>query len=166
MASTYEPIATTTLGSNSNTVTFSSISSSYTDLILIANFVSTGAGYSAQIRLNGDSGTNYSYTNLTGGSSTIAWRQTSNNVITCAYNGAGTVSSASWIINFMNYSSTTTYKSILSRFGSGDYYETTASVGLWRSTAAISTILLTPDAPNRTNFQTGSIFTLYGVKAA
>ena len=35
MAITYEPIATTTLGSAAASVTFSSISGSYTDLVLI-----------------------------------------------------------------------------------------------------------------------------------
>ena len=34
-AATYEPIATTTLGSAASTITFSSISGSYTDLILV-----------------------------------------------------------------------------------------------------------------------------------
>ena len=32
---TYEPISTTTLGSNTNTVSFTSISSAYTDLIFV-----------------------------------------------------------------------------------------------------------------------------------
>jgi hypothetical protein len=35
MAITYEPIATTTLGSATSTVTFSSISGSYTDLVAV-----------------------------------------------------------------------------------------------------------------------------------
>jgi hypothetical protein len=35
MAKTYEPIATTTLGTAAATVTFSSISGTYTDLVLV-----------------------------------------------------------------------------------------------------------------------------------
>jgi hypothetical protein len=35
MAKTYEPIATTTLGSNTATVDFTGISQAYTDLILV-----------------------------------------------------------------------------------------------------------------------------------
>ena len=35
---TYEPIATTTLGSNATSVTFSNISGSYTDLVLACHW--------------------------------------------------------------------------------------------------------------------------------
>jgi len=38
MPAAYQPIATTTLGSNSATVNFTNISTDYTDLILIGNF--------------------------------------------------------------------------------------------------------------------------------
>jgi hypothetical protein len=37
MAITYEPIATTTLGTAAASVTFSSISGAYTDLVLVCN---------------------------------------------------------------------------------------------------------------------------------
>jgi hypothetical protein len=38
MASTYEPIATTTLGTATASVTFSSISGAYTDLVLVCRY--------------------------------------------------------------------------------------------------------------------------------
>jgi hypothetical protein len=66
------------------------------------------------------------------------------------------------IHNFMNYSNTTTYKTILSR-SNNSAIGTDAVVGLWRSTAAINTIKILP-ANNA--FEVGSSFTLYGIKAA
>ncbi len=64
-------------------------------------------------------------------------------------------------INVMNYSNTTTYKTILSR--SSDLY-TEASVNLWRNTAAITSIII--GAQGAYTFSAGSTFTLYGIKAA
>ena len=58
--STYTPIATTTLGSAASSVTFSSISGSYTDLILITNPSSATTDQSIYVQFNADTGTNYS----------------------------------------------------------------------------------------------------------
>jgi hypothetical protein len=72
MATTYEPIATNTLSSAVASVTFSSISSAYTDLVLVVNGTSASAGdFSLQVG-NGsiDTGTNYSMTALYGNGST------------------------------------------------------------------------------------------------
>jgi len=55
MPKTYEPIATTTLGSNQTTITFSSIPSTYTDLVIVSNMGTTTASYPF-IRFNGDTG--------------------------------------------------------------------------------------------------------------
>ncbi len=55
---TYEPIATTTLSSAQQTITFSSISASYTDLVLIASRRYSNVGTGAEntfIRFNNDS---------------------------------------------------------------------------------------------------------------
>ena len=87
MALTYDPIATTTIsGSSTNTYTFSSIPSTYTDLVLaFANFQGT-TNYSFALRFNGDSGSNYSYTVLEGnGTSASSGTSTST---TGYYNGA------------------------------------------------------------------------------
>jgi hypothetical protein len=70
MAITYEPIATTTLGSAAATVTFSSISGAYTDLIVVANLAQSAGSNSLRFRLNGDTGSNYSATILRGYGST------------------------------------------------------------------------------------------------
>ena len=74
---TYTPIATTTLGSATGAVTFSSIPSIYTDIVLVCNDIRNGAAVTA-IQLNGDTGTNYSQTLVAGnGTSAVSSRNTS-----------------------------------------------------------------------------------------
>ena len=67
-----------------------------------------------------------------------------------------------FIAQFMNYANTTTYKTVIGRANNAGYGADT-SVGVWRNTAAISTITLTALTAN---FASGSTFTLYGIKAA
>ena len=64
--STYTPLSTTTLGSAQATVTFSSISGSYTDLVLVMNTIGTSAGGDVQVQFNSDTASNYSCTILYG----------------------------------------------------------------------------------------------------
>jgi hypothetical protein len=69
MASTYTPIATTTLGSAATSYTFTSIPTTYTDLILIVNAKNASTGSYPKMQVgNGsvDTGNNYSRTYLTG----------------------------------------------------------------------------------------------------
>jgi hypothetical protein len=161
MPSTYEPIATTTLGSSTGSVTFSSISGSYTDLILIISGTSSG-GSEVKFRINSDTGSNYSGTVLGGNGSSAYSFRSSNSTYGGFGNALGT-SVSTIIANFMNYSNTTTNKTIITR-GSGAATNATAAAGLWRSTSAITSIVANFD--DATTFSTGSTFTLYGIKAA
>jgi hypothetical protein len=164
MASTYEPIATQTLGSAAASVTFSTITGTYTDLVLITALKGATTSNLAKLQFNGDTGANYSDTYLEGdGSSAYSGRRTSGNQI---FDWANYVSTASTfsadVTHIMNYSNTTTYKTTLSR-ANRPTSNVTATVGLWRNTAAITSIVITA---NSGNFDTGSTFTLYGIKAA
>ena len=165
MAATYTPIATTTLGSAASSVTFSSISGSYTDLVYIMNVKGASVNYPI-LRFNGDTGTNYSRTVLTGnGSTATSERRTNQNYMAINYNASTDTSNFNYneIIHIQNYSNTTTYKTTLYRANNAAT-GTDAGVGLWRSTAAITQIdILSNDS---TNFAAGSIFTLYGILAA
>jgi hypothetical protein len=67
------------------------------------------------------------------------------------------------IIHFMNYSNTTTYKSLLAR-GNNAASGTDAIASLWRSTAAITSI--TFNLQTGGTFDIGSTITLYGITAA
>lgn len=161
MALTYEPITSTTLGSAQTTVDFTSISSSYTDLMIVATF-SFVAAKSLSIRFNSDSGNNYSNTQLTGNGTSASSVRNSNNPY--MYLAAGQTSLGTAILHFQNYSNTTTYKTVLARQGTPGT-DVTANVGLWRSTAAITSISLSGEGTSN-NIASGSTFTLYGIKAA
>ena len=63
------------------------------------------------------------------------------------------------IIQIQNYSNSTTYKTALGRSAQ----QSVATVGLWRSTSAITAVKIYPASGN---FDTGSIFTIYGIAAA
>ena len=167
MAKTYEPIATTTLGSSAASVTFNSFSG-YTDLIIITKARNTGTAFSQiRLRLNGDSGSNYSSTTLYGNGSSAGSYRDSNSTEMLIGNGTKSSDPAAdfggqVITQIMNYSNTTTYKTLISRAGSPSL-DVDAKVFLYRSTSAISSLsIYTPtDA-----FAAGSTFTLYGIKAA
>lgn len=167
LPSTMTPIATVALGnSTTTTITFGSIPSTYTDLILIINAATATNTGDYRLQYNGDTATNYSRTYLSGdGASATSSRNTSRNWQDIDANGyMGTSIDSVAIINIMNYSNTTTFKTTLSR-SSRASSGTDANVGLWRSTAAINKIDITNSAAS-TYFLTGSTFTLYGVKAA
>ena len=172
MPATYENIATTTLGSASPSVTFSSISSAFTDLVVVcfARSDRTSDSFEAlQMRLNSDTGTNYSQTTVGGdGSGAFSLRGSSASAMSPGRLSPSTGSYTSFdpiIIQLMNYANTTTNKTILARSNSiNETQKVNATVGLWRSTSAINTILLYPALG--ANFVSGSTFTLYGIKAA
>ena len=166
MASTYTPIATTTLGSAATTVTFSSIPNTYTDLVIVCNMLNTSSTVrNVYVQFNGDTGTNYSKTVLYGnGSSAVSARDTNSSAIySLAITAGNTTETANSIINIMNYANTTTYKTAIGRY-SVTSNSVAATVGLWRNTAAITSVVLTVDTS--LNLAIGSTFTLYGIKAA
>jgi hypothetical protein len=161
MASTYEKIATTTLGSASATVTFSSISGSYTDLRLIIAGGFAGGLDDLLVRVNSDTGNNYSRSFMYGsGTSAVGGRAANaSGFYVAGLNGGQSVSK--W--DFMNYSNSTTYKTVLVRSDAADW-ATFATVALWRSTSAINAMSIANASAG--NFNAGTTFTLYGIKAA
>lgn len=165
MPITYETIATATASGSTNNVTFSSIPSTYTDIIAIVNvkLSSTGTCWSY---LNGDASSGlYSDNVLIGWSSGAqSFKNTSQNALIVAEsNSVGSTHFSTIIVHYMNYANTSVHKVVLSTNASNDTQMGTA-VNLWRNTAAVNTINFnTFGAPN---FAAGSTFTLYGLKAA
>ena len=162
MASTYEKIATTTLGSAAASYTFSSISGSYTDLVLVVNAGASSPSYDFAMRFNSDSGSNYSVTRLIGNGSTASSSRTSNNTFINTRAIPADIT-GTYIVQIQNYSNTTTYKTALIR-ANNPASATEAVVGLWRNTAAITSITISPEF--LVNLLAGSTLTLYGIKAA
>jgi hypothetical protein len=159
-SNTYEPIATTTLTSATNTVTFGSIPQTYTDLVIVSQMKLTTNTRAVIMRFNNDTGSNYSLTRVWGnGSSTTSDRFTSQDGIDSAF-----VSTSNWNImrhNIQNYSNSTTYKTTLGRWDDSAAF-TLLQSGTWLNTNAITSMSLTV----ADTFVAGSTFTLYGIKAA
>lgn len=167
MPMTYEPINTTTLTTTTTTVTFSSIPSTYTDLVVVCSIRTTGANYQPILRFNTDSGSNYSSTTVWGdGSSAGSNRHTNQNGIYAnPGSGIGTAGEfMPWIINVMNYANTSVNKTTVARFNNAASV-VNGGVGLWRNNAAINSLSLVAEAGSN-DFQSGSTFTIYGIKAA
>lgn len=159
MAITYESIATTTVGSATSTITFSSISGSYTDLRLVVFCLHGGSD--TRMTFNSDTATNYSATRIQGnGTSAASARQTTQAHITLNTSG---FSPALFVVDIFSYAGST-FKTLLidnneDNNGSGVKEQ---KIATWRSTSAITSITLS----NSFNFSTGAMATLYGILKA
>lgn len=161
MAKTYEPIASTTLGSAAADITFSSIPSTYTDLVLVLSGGFATNTSDLYTQFNSDTATNYSNTDLTGDGSAAASSRTSG-VAYIRHNQNIVDTSSTWVIQVMSYANTNVYKTAISSFASaGGSVE--RSVGLWRSTSAITAVKMYTSSGNLSSGFTAS---LYGIKAA
>jgi hypothetical protein len=171
MASTYEKIQNIVVSSGTTiTVDFTSISQSYTDLIIVGNFGCTKHSNRSPIRINNDTGNNYSTIHLRGNGSTAFSGNSSNIDSGFMFDNIAIPTSfdGNCVLMFNNYSSTNTYKTFLCRYGSTSR-GTAVSVNLWRSTTAISSIQIIAGSggePGTNYWSTDSTFTLYGIKAA
>jgi hypothetical protein len=163
MARTYEIISTQTVTTPVASITLSSIPGTYTDLIIVANGATTSGG-SMFARFNGDAGSNYSTEYLYATGSTVVNSRIAlgSSGIAGSRNGIGTQGGG--VMQILNYSNTTTFKTMLTQqFG----YDQIVwlSCGLYRgSTSAITSIVFTDESSG--NFTTGFTLNLYGIKAA
>jgi hypothetical protein len=161
---TYEKIATTTLSSTASDITFSSISGTYTDIVLSLYHSSSATTGLIYLELNSDS-TNNNYSNVRmiadsgGNSSDIS---ASANNVNQRFISWGRTERAITIVHFNNYSNTTATKTLLIRNSNVSGQVTLASV-LWRNNNAITQIKIINQS---STFTTGTIATLYGIKAA
>jgi hypothetical protein len=166
----YESIATITVsGTSTTSFTFSSISSTYTSLQL-RGVVRTGGNDTIWMRLNGNTGTNYSAHSIKGSSdSTVGTDANSNankiNPIAWTIGTTGIWGAS--IIDIHDYTSTTRNKTVKAFFGA-DNNDTTGAGKIYltsgnlRSTSAIDSVTIAAD----TAFTAGTTFALYGIKGA
>lgn len=179
MAFTYEPIATTTLSVATNTITFSSIPQTYTDLRLILNSRSSNTGTSSsgsRLRINGVSTSSYWDAYMSGyGGGTVsnAWGGAASNGIyygETMQDGTTANTFSSQILDFYSYSSTSLVKTVFTFSaakipGSNGYNFN--CIGNNKNTAAITSITLWPgSAGTADNFVAGTSATLYGILRA
>lgn len=158
---TYTLINSATL-SGTSAVTFSSIPATYTDLIVVVNGQVTTGLQNMNMQINSDTATNYSRTFLSStGSAAGSARESSYTYITLDRYGYFSTSNTTYKIDIADYSNTTTYKTLLSRSNGTDGVG--AVVGLWRSTAAITSLYLYLTGSTWTS---GSTAKLYGIEAA
>lgn len=171
MPATYEPIASQTLGGSATTITFSDIPGTFTDLIIAASPRLTFAGQSASLalRLNGDTGSNYSTTWIRGnGTSAESSRLSNQSEMYVATISASTAASNIFtpcIVSICSYSNANVHKTVLSS-SSGIDYGPMRLVNLWRSTSVVTSISLRSFGGTQGDFASGSTFSLYGIKAA
>ena len=170
---TYEPIATSTItGSTVSSVTFSSIPQTYTDLVVVIQARGTFAqdGIDVTFIYNGDTGnSNYSWNWITGNGTSASAGRLSNygigyfSTIPAGNNTAGVFSSN--FHHIMNYSATDSFKTTLNRVASPTN-SAGLSIGLWRSTAAITSVQLQISNSAQEFYSVGSTLTLYGIACA
>jgi hypothetical protein len=169
--SALEPIATTG-GSGSGWV-FTSIPQTYQDLMLVINARSTNSSTTTQTItfFNGDSGaSNYSRSVLSANGSSVSAFRESNFAQMYGMDGVPAANAtanifSSTIAHILNYKSTSSFKSVITRHGAdlNGSGLTSLQIGLWRSTAAINQINISLVSGS---VAAGSTATLYGIRAA
>jgi len=171
MPRTYEPISYQSLGSDTANVEFTSIPSTYTDLILVMSTRSASAAATDAVLVQVgnstiDTGSNYSTTVLyhsgSSAASTRASSATRFDFLDTAGNNAASSVYGIQTLHFQSYANTNVNKTVLAATTAGGDQPRRA-VCLWRSTSAIDRIKL---APQNGNFKSGSTFSLFGIKAA
>lgn len=158
---TYTPLANLTLSGSASTVTFSSISGAYRDLVLVAN-ASSAASNSYLIRINGDTAANYYNVVMDADGTTATSGAGSNTSLFSTSNINSITTTRSVLIhNFLDYTATDRHKPVLGRVNNSTL-GVAAMAGRWANTSAITTIELRTFS---STFAAGSTFALYGVIA-
>ena len=163
--STYATIATQTLSSAASSVTFSSVPSTYTDLRLICSFNSSAYAVGG-LQFNGVA---------SGYSAILAYAPSSTKVTGQGkipfQQGYGPITEANAFqictVDIMSYKNTTTFKTVMWQTGNPTttgYPGNEWGCGLFPSTNAITSVTI--DSGGSNIFQSGSIFSLYGIAAA
>ena len=175
VTTSYESIATVTVGGGGAAdITFSSIPATYTHLQIrgIARSTYNGAANENQflyMQFNSDTGANYDAHRLIGnGSTASASASNSRSQMIPSWiptlNSTASVFGGS-VIDILDYLNTNKYKTVRSIGGLDDNASGVSQLmsNLWRSTSAITTIKLFPEA---NNFPQYTQFALYGIKGS
>ena len=162
--SSYESIATVTASGSVSTLSFTSIPSTFKHL-QIRGIAYDGVGNEIGVRFNSDSGSNYTRHNLYGnGSITGAGGSVSQTRMNLAIPGYTSDYPACFIIDILDYASTTKNKTARSFYGfdTNSQGQVQMRSGLWINTNAVTAIELYDTGG--TNYSTITTFALYGIK--
>lgn len=165
MANTYKAIAAATVTGSANTISFTNIPQTYTDLLINLSIRDNSGNQTFIARVNGDSGNNYSRSWMyKDGPNVVVNRSTG--VSTISWYSVGSPDTANTFANiqmyFPNYTSSF-YKPIIVDSGAsnnGSQAITKIPNFLWSSTSAITSF----EIGLSHNLAVNSSATLYGIK--
>ena len=157
----YTALANVTLSTTATSVTFSSISQAYKDLMLVCSPVATSQ-LSFWVRANSDSTSNYLGINLrTQTPPSFTSQVYTDSGFTTGFSASVPTSTGGFIskLDIMDYSATDKHKTALIRSnGASQAVEMTAQ--RWASTSAITSLAC---IVTNSSFAAGTTFALYGV---
>lgn len=168
---TYDLIATTTLASGASTVSLSGIPGTFTDIRVVAEVQADTTTNRTYLSLNGVTyGQTYSWNSFLGAYSNTPAGATFTDIDYLQMQSTTTRLSSNYpnvfIIDIMQYARTDIYKSLLIDYSTnsdGNQYDIKQIIcGLWKSTAAVTSVDFSNTA---SNFKVGSRFSVYGIKA-
>ena len=160
----YTPITSQTVASTTTTINFTSIPQTYTDLVLVISGKRNTSSNYIVMQFNGDTASNYSHVFTYGdGANYGTTRGGTSSIYLDLYANMTQYTRSIRHVNIMNYTNATNYKVVCSQAGLGNVSRDTI-FGTWRSNSAITSLSVFD--PGGGQFQVGSIFTLFGIKAA
>ncbi len=172
----YDSISTTTVTSDTSSVTFSSIPATYKHLqirFIARNNRGTSTLDGIGIKANGDGGNNYANQRMYGAGANVVGAGEIGSVggrisigLMPAATGAQANAFGAGIVDILDYADTNKYKTIRSLAGYDDNTEAVGAAGLfyglWLSSAAITSLTIV--STDGTGLKQYSSFALYGIK--
>lgn len=154
MTAAWKPLATTTLSSSASTVSFGSIPSGYSDLMVVADFQASTGGLFG-MRLNNDSSTSYHRRYLIGGGTSA----TGGGDSSYTYFRVKATGTFRTIIEAQVFDYSKTNKQKMTLFRCNASAETVLTAGNYPQTTAVSSVecILTTGT-----FNAGATFSLWG----
>lgn len=159
--SAYVPLANLTLTSSATSVTFSSISQAYRDLVVVVTAAKSGGNDAVTMQLNGSSSTIYSGVYMRGNGSSAASSTSGENDRFNFSGGLGFLNTDGYnaVINIIDYSVTDKHKTVLCRADNAGL-GTVATTARFQSTTAITSLSIFSSTA-----MTSGTFALYGIAA-
>lgn len=157
---TYDLLASNVLSSGASNIEFTSIPSTYRDLVIVMTVTADSASF-GRMRFNNDSGSNYNLVFARGDGANLQSVAISDDNEHRLSIGSGYSSTepSSHIIQIMDYSTTDKHKTHLLRWNLASA-QVVMIAGRWANTSAITEIDIYPTSGN---FTSGSSFYLYGI---